>query len=300
MIKANGLVKTFTRKGKEGKEKIRAVDELDLDIEKGENYGLIGPNGAGKTTTLKMLASLIIPDEGSIFIDGQNIAESNVQDKIGVVVGEFTRRLYFRLTGRQNLRFFANLKERWDAEERIDMLLEKFGLKDWEDELYMKYSKGMKHKLSLSVALVNDPPILFLDEPLTGIDPKTKHKIKKYIKTELNDKTIIWASHNLFEVEEMCNRIGLLKNGKKVLEGRPEQLKNNHWDFEEICIETANPTKIAQFVDCSVDGDKVIIKSKNVNDTITDVVDYCKDKGIEIQDIKTKKPSLEEIVIEAI
>jgi len=223
MIVADNLTKTFTRKNKKGKKKERivAVDHINLKINKGEIFGLIGPNGAGKTTTIKMLSTLILPDEGSITVNGFDVVHDaeKVRNNIGVLAGEFTRSLYWRLSGKQNLKFFANLRNMWNHDKRIDELIQLFGLKKQENELIMKYSTGMKHKLALAVALLNDPPILFLDEPLTGIDPVTSFQLKNLIKNMFRDKTIIWASHNLYEIEEMCDRIALINDGKIVLEG---------------------------------------------------------------------------------
>lgn len=218
MIEAKNLTKIYRRKKKE----LKAIDKLSFNVRKGEIFGIIGPTGAGKTTTVKILSTLILPDEGNAYINGYDVVKDadRVKKIIGVVAGEFTRALYWRLTGRGNLEFFAKMRGLRNINERIDYLLELFNLKDYENELLMRYSTGMKHKLALAVALLHDPPILFLDEPLTGIDPLTAYEIKELIRREFKDKTIIWTSHNLYEIEEMCHRILLLNKGKKLLKER--------------------------------------------------------------------------------
>ncbi|MBU2565282.1 MAG: ABC transporter ATP-binding protein [Candidatus Thermoplasmatota archaeon] len=299
MIVIDNLTKTFTKKVQKGKKKERivAVDHINLKINKGEIFGLIGPNGAGKTTTIKMLSTLILPDEGSIDINGYDVVRDaeKIRSNIGVLAGEFTRALYWRLSGRENLKFFANLRNMWDASQRINELIELFGLKKQENELIMKYSTGMKHKLALAVALLNDPPILFLDEPLTGIDPITSFQLKNLIKNKFRDKTIIWASHNLYEIEEMCDRIALINNGKIVLEGSPEELKKKLWDYEKIVIVSDNPNAFTNINDAKIKNNVAEIKTKDVTNTLLEVSDIVQKKNIKVGEIKTLRPTLEEI-----
>lgn len=296
MIVLNNLTKTFTRKSFLGKkEKIVAVDHLNLNINKGEIFGLIGPNGAGKTTTIKILSTLILPDEGTVTVNGYNVKKDaeKVRENIGVLAGEFTRALYWRLSGRQNLEFFANLRNMRNIDKRIDELLEMFDLKDYENDLIMKYSTGMKHKLALAVALLNYPPILFLDEPLSGIDPVTTFQLKNMIKNKFRDKTVIWTSHNLYEIEEMCHRIALINKGKIVLEGQPEELKKKIWEYEKIAVRSNNASAFSSLGE--IEGDLVMIKTKNITATFLNIMEVAKNNNIKINEIKTLKPSLEEI-----
>ncbi|MCG2825742.1 MAG: ABC transporter ATP-binding protein [Thermoplasmatales archaeon] len=299
MIVINNLTKTFTRKNKKSKrkERIVAVDHINLKINKGEIFGLIGPNGAGKTTTIKMLSTLILPDEGAVSVNGYDVVKDaeKVRNNIGVLAGEFTRALYWRLSGKQNLKFFANLRNMWDADKRVDELIQLFGLKKQENELIMKYSTGMKHKLALAVALLNDPPILFLDEPLTGIDPVTSFQLKNLIKNKFRDKTIIWASHNLYEIEEMCDRIALINNGKIVLEGTPDNLKKRFWDYEKIVIVTDNTNAFTNINDVEIKNNVVEIKTKDVTNTLLEITNIVQKKNIKVEEIKTLRPTLEEI-----
>jgi len=306
MIDIKDLVKRYKIRSSDTdkkKKEITAVNGINLSIEKGEIFGLIGPNGAGKTTTLKILSTLIIPDEGTVLINGNDVFKNPdiVRSQIGLLAGEFARSLYWRLSGYKNLRFFAKLREVKNPDQRIDELLELFKLTKYKNELLMKYSTGMKHKLALAVGLLHDPEVLFLDEPLTGIDPLTAMEIKQMIKNKFKHKTIIWASHNLYEIEEMCNRIALINNGNIVLEGEPETLKSNYWDHTKIIINTDKPKEFLKFgKNVSIKKNIVEIQTKNIKKTLSDLTYFFLNKDIEIIDLKTKKPTLEEIFIEGV
>jgi len=153
----------------------------------------------------------------------------------------------------------------------------------------------MKHKLALAVALLNDPPILFLDEPLTGIDPVTSFQLKNLIKNMFRDKTIIWASHNLYEIEEMCDRIALINDGKIVLEGTPNELKKKFWDYEKIVVVSNNANAFININGAKIKNNVVEIKTKDVTNTLLEVSDIIQKKNIKVEEIKTIKPTLEEI-----
>jgi len=302
MINIEKLTKIYKRRAAKHKnkfEKITAVNNIDLTIKKGEIFGLIGPNGAGKTTILKILSTLVIPDEGTITIDGYDVVKDAdiIRDKVGLLTGEYTRSLYWRLSGVQNMRFFAKLKGIWKPDQRINELVELFNLKDYKNELIMKYSTGMKHKLALAVGLLNNPSIIFLDEPLTGIDPVTAYELKNLIRNEFKDKTIIWASHNLYEIEEMCDRIALINNGKIILQGEPEKLKKEYWDHTKILVISDKPYEFNSFENVEIKGNSVEIKTNNVQKTFLEIMELSKIKNIEIIEIKTMKPSLEDIFV---
>ena len=304
MIEINGLTKTFKkRKSKESKEKkIIALDSINLTIDKGEIFGLIGPNGAGKTTFLKILSTVILPDEGTAFIDGHNVVDDStiIKNKVSLLAGEFVRSLYWRLTGRENLKFFASLRNIWNPDERIDELIDLFGLKSHENELVMKYSTGMKHKLALAAGLLSDPPVVFLDEPLIGIDTVTAFEIKKIIKKDLKYKTIIWTSHNLNEIEEMCDRISLINNGRIALQGNPKKLMEDYWGYEKILLVCNNPKPFEVLKGVKIKGDVVEIETKNTHNVFLEIMEIAKKKKIEVKEIKTLKPTLEEIFMKVI
>jgi ABC-2 type transport system ATP-binding protein len=301
MIVAENLTKKFWKRAKGKKELITAVDKVSFEVNEGEILGFIGPNGAGKTTTLKILSTLILPDSGHAIINGYDVVKDadKVKAVIGVLAGEFTRALYWRLSGRRNLEFFAKLKNMWNADHRIDELLEMISLKKWENELVMKYSTGMKHKLALAIALLNDPPILVLDEPLTGIDPLTAYELKKLVKDTFRDKTIIWASHNLYEIEEMCDRVALINNGRIVLEGSPTALREEYWGYEKLVVSSDSP-EIFSGLGGELDGNNVIIKTKDASKTLFEIFEFAKAKNVKIKKVEMERTTLEEIFIKCV
>lgn len=304
MIEIKNLTKSFKRRNQKGrwkKERFFAVDHISLNIKKGEILGFIGLNGAGKTTALKMLAGLILPDEGNATIDGYDIVKdaSILKTKIGFA-GEFDRSFYWRLTGRQNLRFFAHLKNIHKAEARINELLDIFNLTESANETSMRYSTGMKHKLVLAIGLLANPDILFLDEPLTGIDPATAVMIKKLMKEKFKNKTIIWASHNLHEIEEMCDRIALIHKGKIVMIGKPEVLKKNYWGYTKILIYSDKLDIFALVPNAKIKKEFVEIRTEDIPESIHKITTVAKKNGVTITDIKIIKPSLEDIFIEVV
>jgi ABC-2 type transport system ATP-binding protein len=303
MIIIKDLTKVFFRKtsGKRWKkEKIVALDHVNLRIQEGEIFGLIGPNGAGKTTMIKILSTLILPEEGKITAYNMDLLKTPdaVRRNIGVLAGEFTRSLSWRLSGKNNLKFFAKLQNVPNADQRIEKLLTLLKLKEWEDELFMKYSTGMKHKLALAVALLNDPKILLLDEPLSGVDPVSAFEIKSLIRNEFKDKTIVWTSHNLYEIEEMCDRIALINRGKIMMEGSPENLMKAHWEREKIFLSCSDPAAFSHLG--KIEGDSAIIETSNLTQELSNIMDIAKRKKIEIKDVKIMKPTLEDVFMESV
>ena len=294
MISTTKLTKIYKNKGQE----IKALNNIDLDIKKGEIFGIIGPTGAGKTTLIKILSTIVTPDSGNVVIDTYDVVKQGdeVRKRIGVVVGEFTRALYWRLTAQENMEFFAQIKGIKNAQSEITYLLQLFDLQKSANDPLMKYSTGMKHKLALAIALLNNPPILFLDEPLTGIDPVTAYEIKTLIKKEFNDKTILWTSHNLYEIEEMCKRILLLKNGDAMIQGSVEELQSKYWNYDKIVITCDKPEEFLCIPNAHIsDAHKVEIQLQNLNEILRDIVSISKKKQVTLFEITSLKPSLEDI-----
>jgi len=166
------------------KERLLAVDHVDFEVEKGELFGFVGPNGAGKTTTVKMLCTLLLPTSGTARVLGRDIVErpDEIRARINVVFGG-ERGLYWRLSGRDNLLYFATLYgiDPAHTKDRIDHLLAMVGLLDRADEKFGKYSRGMKQRLHIAKALLNDPEVVFMDEPTQGLDPEIAHELRGVI-----------------------------------------------------------------------------------------------------------------------
>ncbi len=211
---------------------ITVLSDVSIKIRKGELYGLLGPNGAGKTTLIKILCALIYQTSGTVYLNGMEITkqQDRIKKKIGYVLSD-ERSFYWRLTGRQNLKFFAilnNINGR-EAEKRIDNLLEFLDLGANADKMFRDYSTGMRRKLAIARGLIHDPEIIFMDEPTSGLDPVIAQKIRKLIKEKLvrqEKKTVIYATHNLHEAEELCDSIAIIHKGKIKTEGNLEQIKS--------------------------------------------------------------------------
>lgn len=217
--------------GKKKTTVIRALDHIDFEILEGELFGLLGPNGAGKTTTVKVLCTLLEPTGGQAFVKGYDVVKdaANVRRIVNMVAGG-ERMLYYRLTGRENLNYFAELYDvpRGEVASRVNMLLELVGLSDRADDEVEKYSKGMKQRLQVCRGLVNDPEVLFLDEPTLGLDVNIAKDLRKFIReriVEKEGKTVLLTTHYMYEAEELCDRVGFLSKGKLIAVGRPDELK---------------------------------------------------------------------------
>ncbi|MDI6891157.1 MAG: ABC transporter ATP-binding protein [Thermodesulfovibrionales bacterium] len=202
------------------KKEIIALKDINIQVNKGELFGLLGPNGAGKTTLIKILSGLILPTKGKAYIAGYDVARDGKKARgvIGYVVSE-ERSFYWRLTGRQNLRFFATLNNlsQSQAEKRIDELIALTGLDNDADRMFKDYSKGMKQRLAIARGLITSPEVLLMDEPTKSLDPSAAQHLKKFIKEKIvgeDRKTVFLATHNLSEAEELCHRIAIINHGK--------------------------------------------------------------------------------------
>jgi ABC-2 type transport system ATP-binding protein len=216
----------------------KAVDDLSLSLEQGEIFGFLGPNGAGKTTTIKMITGLAYPDEGEIkiFQKPNNLLE--VKEKIGFMSEQ--PYFYNHLTGYELLDFFAHLfpMENETRKKRICELLKQVGLEKAADIPIRRYSKGMNQRLGLAAALINDPQIIFLDEPLDGLDPLGRRQIKEIIlNLKTKKKTVFFNSHILSDVEEICDHIGIIDNGVLIQAGDPKRLSKGYKNLEEYFVE---------------------------------------------------------------
>ncbi len=206
-----------------GKGEIKAVDNLDLKVYEGETFGLLGPNGAGKTTTVNLLNCIIKPTSGTATLNGYDILAKDMEVKRATGLLAESPGLYEKLSAYEFLEFMGGL---YDVSsdilpERIDSLLKLFGLHNRRDYLLEGYSRGMKQKILLASALIHDPPILFLDEPTSTLDPRAALMVKDLIKglAEKAGRTIFICSHILPLVEELCDRIGIINRGRLIALG---------------------------------------------------------------------------------
>ncbi len=232
---------TITKVTKKFDDKL-ALDNLNLEVQKGELFGLLGPNGAGKTTTINILCGLIKPTSGNaqiLDLDVQKDA-AKVKEQIGVCIQETA--IYPYLTGNENLELFGNLHcmDKKTLKTRSDLLLTKMGLKEDAKRKASKYSGGMKRRLSLALALIHDPEIAFLDEPTVAMDPQSRRAVWDFIREQkTKGKTVILTTHAMEEAEELCDRVGIIDHGKLIALGSPQELiaKNHVKNLEEVFIQ---------------------------------------------------------------
>ncbi|MEM3407338.1 MAG: ATP-binding cassette domain-containing protein [Nitrososphaerota archaeon] len=222
-------------------EDIIAVNGVSLQVEKGEFFGLLGPNGAGKTTTVNILCGLIKPTSGYVMVGGYNVLKEStkVKELIGVCPQETA--IYPYLTGAENVELFGNLYalDKNTLKTRRNMLLEKMGLTQDAKRRVEKYSGGMKRRLSLILALIHDPQIIFLDEPTIGMDPQSRHAVWDFmIELKKEGKTIFLTTHYMEEAEALCDHVGIIDHGKLIALDSPRELisKNDVRNLEEVFI----------------------------------------------------------------
>ncbi len=229
-----------------GGERVVALDNVNLQVNKGEVVGLLGPNGAGKTTLIKILSTLVLPDTGKALVDGIDVTKHprtvvrHLQTVLSESIG-FDR----RLTGRSSLEFYAELLgvPKKVAKQRIDELLEFTGMTEWADVMFQRYSTGMMRRFLVCRALLSNASILLFDEPTAALDPISAADFRSLLKNNLAKKagkTILIATHNLYEAEQICDRIALLRKGKIIAVGTPAEIKAKVSDRLTVTVLVSN------------------------------------------------------------
>ena len=245
MIRLEGLTKNYG--------KFVAVNKLDLHVPKGELFGFLGPNGAGKTTTLRMIAGILRPTEGRVFIGGDDLIANpmSAKNRIGFIPD--WPYIYEKLTGAEFLRFVAGLFNQDGAviEKRIDELLDLFELSVWKNELVESYSHGMRQKLIISSALIHRPECIVVDEPMVGLDPKGARLLKDIFRSFVNrGGTVLMSTHTLEVAEALCDRIGSIQEGLIVACGSMaelrEQTATGNASLEELFLKLTGGTAIRE------------------------------------------------------
>jgi ABC-2 type transport system ATP-binding protein len=216
-----------------------AVNGLSLTIEQGEIYGLLGPNGAGKSTTVMLICGLLVPDSGSISVFGIDPAThgSVVRSKVGVATQDIA--LFPSLTAMENLNYLARMYGLKPDRNKIETLVERFGLKNKAHKQVSSYSGGMKRRLNLIASILHDPELLILDEPTAGVDVQSRTMIIEYLQEKNNEgMTIIYSSHILEEAERLCHRVGIINEGQLLEEGTTKDLlaKFNTDSLEDVFL----------------------------------------------------------------
>lgn len=237
MLKIENLTKKYGDKS--------AIDNLNLEVQDGEIFGFIGHNGAGKTTTIKCMVGILEFDNGNIYINGNSIKDEPLKCKKNIAYIPDNPDIYENLTGISYLNFVADIFEidKKTREERINKYAEAFEIKNELQDLISSYSHGMKQKLVIISALIHTPKLLILDEPFVGLDPKASFTLKEIMKEITKEgAAIFFSSHVLEVVEKLCDKIGIIKEGKLITYGTVEEVKGNE-SLEEVFLELIKDEK---------------------------------------------------------
>jgi ABC-2 type transport system ATP-binding protein len=289
---------------------VTAVRDLDLTVEDGEVYGFLGPNGAGKSTTIDMLLDLVRPTAGTVSVLGRDATGEGVaiRRRTGVLPDGFS--VYDRLSGRKHVEFAIRSKE---ADDDPDALLERVGLLDDADRKAGDYSKGMRQRLALAMALVDDPDLLILDEPSSGLDPAGAKEMREIVRAESDrGATVFFSSHVLEQVDAVCDRVGILREGELVAEDSVEGLReavggeetleisvggasgaDGAGGADETAVEAVRAVEGVSRVDR--DGDALVVSC--ADGAKTRVIAALEDAGVAVDDFHTREASLEDLFL---
>lgn len=300
MIETRNLTKVY--------KDLMAVNNLNLHIKPGEIYGFLGPNGAGKTSTIKMLLGLSRPTSGEIFLFGEKFTPGKVimRKRIGVVPEKHPTGIWTWMTAFEYLMFFAQIFEVADAAKRIDYLLRKVQLYEVKNKPFKTFSRGMLQKLNITRALLHDPDLLILDEPISGLDPLGIKQVRDLIISENREGRIIFvSSHLLSEIEKICHRIAIIYKGTLVIEDKMDALlskliKQNKIliDLEEIPGGFLDEIKALDFVEnCTLEDLTLSVEVPMDRDYRRDIALFVFNKGLIPLRIQQSEASLEEAFI---
>ncbi len=297
-VETRDLVRVFKSK--------KALDNINLTIKEGEIFGLLGANGAGKTTLVKILSTLLLPTDGHAYIYGYDVVKEadEVRRIINLVSGGETPG-YGILTVKENLWFFSQIYGVKDAKDKITTLIKDMELEEYADIRMHKLSTGYKQRLNLARGFINDPKILFLDEPTFGLDVLNAKHIRSYVKDWVsNDKSVLLTTHYMAEADEICDRIAIIFRGRIIACDTPKRLKGSITDKTSAIVEVKNNNIKINSIDGiegiafeNYDGItrlKVLLEEES---SISRLVSYLSSNGYNILSIKINEPTLEDVYI---
>lgn len=297
IVKVNNLTKEFNG--------FKAVDNISFEIKEGEIFGLLGPNGAGKTTTIRILTGILKPTHGSAKIEKYDIQKNPLEAKQLMGIVPETTEAYLDLSAYKNLLFVGELYglKKKERTKKAIRLLKLFELEQSMNKKVKTFSKGMRQRLVLAMALINNSKILFLDEPTSGLDVKSARMIKTLIR-RLNKegKTILLTTHNIDEANQLCDNVAIMNYGKIVAINTPEKLKDTIQSVSSVEVsfeKTVNPESIKPINMSKVEkeGDKLKFYTKKPEEVIFSLVNYSKSSNNKIISLNTLKPTLEDVFI---
>ncbi len=286
-----------------------AVQRISFQVKRGEFFGFLGPNAAGKTTTIRMLTGVIKPDEGTASIFGYNILREGLKTRQLMGIVPEMANAYVDLSAWNNIMLIGGLygvpkKER---EERANKLLKDFGLYERKNHLVKGFSKGMKQKLLLCMALISEPQILFLDEPTSGLDVASQRIIKEKIREfNKNGTTVFLTTHNMEEASQLCDRVAIISHGRIAAIDSPEKLRIQSSGLQSIVvsfdkgISTDNLSKIQGVWNVEKMGDKIRLFVEEPSEVLGQLIDFARQKNLAIISLNTFAPTLEDVFLKLV
>jgi ABC-2 type transport system ATP-binding protein len=279
-----------------------AVENLSVEIHKGEIFGLLGPNGAGKTTSIKMITGLLKPDRGVVTINGKIENDLDNRQEVGICPQELV--LWNNLTCFEQLVFIAamyNVSQK-TAKIRATELLQRMGLQDKRNKLVKTLSGGMQRRMNILMALMHDPEILILDEPEAGLDPQSRVMVREFIQSMAKSKTIIFTTHNMDEADRLCDRIAIIDHGKMLVTDTPENLKRTFGKGDKLEItfsgEVLQQESISVLADeTRIEGQSIFLYSKGIIEKLPAILDQLKQLSIQVTGIHLSENTLEDVFI---
>jgi len=274
-----------------------AVNHISFNVPKGKIFGLLGPNGAGKTSLIRIITTIVKPDEGQVIFNGEVLNDTH-PEQIGYMAEE--RGLYKKMEVGEILMYLAQLKglSKQKAKSEIDMWLEKFGIEDWWTKRIEELSKGMQQKIQFITTVVHKPPLLILDEPFSGLDPLNTNLIKdEIIRMCAEGTSIIFSTHRMEQVEEIAEEIVLINHGQKILEGNVKDIKQNYKKHHfQLDFDGTLPTSFEQFNIIQNEPNKIIIKLDE-NESSSKILHEAVSSNMNVVAFNEILPTLNEIFI---
>lgn len=285
-----------------------AVDHLNFDVRKGECFGFLGPNGAGKTTTISMLTTMLTPSEGTAQIQGCDIIKDpyGARENTGVVPENSN--VYVELSAWDNLMFSGELYgiPRRQRENRGEELLKILGLNEKRRNPSREFSKGMRRRLTIAMALIHNPAVLFLDEPTTGLDVQSSIVIRQLLRQlSTEGVTIFLSTHQMEEANQLCDRVAIINHGKIAATDTPENLRQTMQSVQSVVVSFANPTdilldqlvKLEGVLEVQKDGDKFRLYTESPGELVPVVVDFARGHELKLVSLSCLGPSLEDVFV---
>lgn len=290
-IETTGLTKSYGSR-------ILAVDDLNLTVRPGEIYGFLGSNGAGKTTTMRMLMGHTTPSSGTATVLGERPGSEAALSRVGALIE--TPAFYPYLSGRDNLRVMARYS-RAASKARIEVVLEQVGLAARGRDKFKGYSLGMKQRLGVAAAMLEDPELLILDEPTNGLDPEGAAEMRKFISSLRGEKTVLFSSHTLGEVEQICDRVGIIRHGKLVANGTIKELTG-----EEGLLLIVTPLEKAAKIVRDLEGvESVTAEDRQLRVSTNparapEIVNELVAAGVRVSEVRRTSRTLEDVFLELV